>query len=116
MSQSWKRSLLRSWPPSPRPSPATWGSFKIFIYISIFLLAVHFQIFYCFLVALVLISLRGPCRTVNSAWIVLKRETDALAKAHSDFADRLSADCDNILKNYINDTKKARGDIVKNGQ
>jgi len=54
--------------------------------------------------------------TLDSAWNVVKSETDSIANSHSAFAERLGAEVELSQKTWLTDTVKTRKELKANGK
>jgi len=58
-------------------------------------------------------NLTCAVRTLDTAWNTLKTETESIASYHQTFADTLSSQVDDSLKQWLGETQKQRK-AVKN--
>jgi len=62
-------------------------------------------------------SLKVPdTGTLDSAWNVVKNETDAIASAHLAFAERLGSEVEQAPKSWLAETAKTRKELKMNGK
>jgi len=58
----------------------------------------------------------GDAGTLDSAWCVVKTETDSIANAHSTCAERLGTEVETTQKNWLTETAKTRKELKANGK